>query len=57
MSWPDLTFSIDVLVSGTGKDREGILTVDGQRLPYSVPRSMGGKGVGALFTITIAIRR
>ncbi len=44
---PDLTFTISAAVSGHGRDREGVISVDDQRVRYSVPASMGGKGVGA----------
>jgi peroxiredoxin-like protein len=43
----DLSYFVEATTAGTGKDREGRLTVDGQSLPYSVPANMGGKGVGA----------
>jgi len=43
----DLSFTIDAVVHGTGKEREGTITVGGQMIRYSVPDSMGGKGVGA----------
>lgn len=44
---PDLDFFIDATIRGAGKDREGVISVDGHSLPFSVPASMGGKGVGA----------
>ncbi len=43
----DLEFFIKASVSGSGKDREGIIFADDQEIRYSVPASMGGKGVGA----------
>lgn len=43
----DLDFSIKASVSGSSKDREGLIFVDDQEVRYSVPASMGGKGVGA----------
>jgi peroxiredoxin-like protein len=43
----DLEFSITATISGIGKDREGVISVDGQELRFSAPASMGGKGVGA----------
>lgn len=43
----DLSFTIDAVVHGTGKEREGTITADGERIRYSVPAAMGGKGVGA----------
>ncbi len=44
---PDLSFFIDATVRGAGKDREGVISVDGQSVRFSGPASMGGKGVGA----------
>ena len=43
----DLSFFVDATVRGTGRDREGVITVDGHAIPFSVPASMNGKGVGA----------
>lgn len=43
----DLNFFIESTISGSGKDREGVISVDGQEVRYSGPASMGGKGVGA----------
>ncbi len=43
----DLSFFIGATAQGAGKEREGVITVDGRTLPFSVPASMGGKGVGA----------
>ena len=43
----DLSFEISATTSGVGREREGIITVDGQNVRYSAPASMGGKGVGA----------
>ncbi len=42
----DLSFTIDALVHGSGKDREGAITANGETIRYSVPATMGGKGVG-----------
>lgn len=42
----DLSFTIYAVVHGTGKDREGSITADGETIRYSVPAKMGGKGVG-----------
>ncbi|RIV21696.1 hypothetical protein D2Q93_10515 [Alicyclobacillaceae bacterium I2511] len=42
----DLSFSIHAQWSGTGKQGEGTVYLDGQDLIYSAPSSMGGKGVG-----------
>jgi len=42
----DLSFFIEATTSGSGKDREGVISVDGQEVRYSAPASMGGKGVG-----------
>ena len=44
---PDLDFFIDATARGSGKDREGIISVDGESVRFSAPASMGGKGVGA----------
>ena len=44
---PDLDFYIDATARGTGKDREGTVSVDGHSVRFSVPASMGGKGAGA----------
>ena len=44
---PDLSFFIDATAQGNGKDREGVITVDGQSVRFSAPASMGGKGLGA----------
>ncbi len=43
----DLSFFIDATARGTGKDREGVISVDGQSVRFSAPASMGGKGAGA----------
>lgn len=43
----DLTFTTDAVASGVGRERQGSITVDGERIRYSVPAAMGGKGVGA----------
>lgn len=43
----DLSFTIDAVVHGTGKDREGTITAGGEMIRYSAPAAMGGKGVGA----------
>jgi len=44
---PDLNFFIEATARGTGKDREGVISVDGHSVRFSAPSSMGGKGVGA----------
>ncbi len=44
---PDLDFFIEATAHGEGKDREGVITVDGHQVRFSAPGSMGGKGVGA----------
>ena len=43
----DLSFFITATVKGTGKDREGVISVDGHSIRFSAPASMGGKGAGA----------
>jgi hypothetical protein len=43
----DLSFLADATAKGAGKDREGVISVDGHSVRFSVPGSMGGKGVGA----------
>jgi len=43
----DLSFFIDATTKGAGKDREGVISVDGHSVRFSAPGSMGGKGVGA----------
>ncbi len=43
----DLTFTIQSKASGEGRDREGVISVDGHSIRFSAPGSMGGKGVGA----------
>ncbi len=43
----DLSFFVKATAAGSGKDREGIIAVDGLEVRYSSPGSMGGKGVGA----------
>lgn len=43
----DLDFTIDAVVHGTGKDREGTITAGDEVIHYSAPEEMGGKGVGA----------
>ena len=43
----DLSFFIKATTKGSGKDREGVIAVDGVEVRYSAPGSMGGKGVGA----------
>ena len=43
----DLSFFMSATASGTGKDREGVITVDGAEVRFSAPGCMGGKGVGA----------
>ena len=44
---PDLDFFIEATARGTGKDREGHISVDGHSVRFSAPASLGGKGVGA----------
>ncbi len=44
---PDLSFTIHAVIAGVGRDAEGTILVDGERVRYSAPSSMGGKGVGA----------
>lgn len=43
----DLDFFIEATTRGSGKDREGVIFVDGREVRFSAPASMGGKGVGA----------
>jgi hypothetical protein len=43
----DLSFFIDATAKGSGKDSEGVISVDGQSVRFSAPASMGGKGAGA----------
>lgn len=43
----DLSFFITATVKGIGKDREGVISVDGHSIRFSAPASMGGKGAGA----------
>ena len=43
----DLSFFVDATAQGFGKDREGVISVDGHKVRFSAPASMGGKGVGA----------
>ena len=43
----DLSFFIHATATGGGKDREGVIFVDGHSVRFSAPGSMGGKGVGA----------
>jgi len=43
----DLSFFVDATAKGTGKDREGVISVDGHSVRFSTPASMGGKGAGA----------
>ncbi len=43
----DLTFFVDARATGAGKEREGVITVDGHSIRFSVPAAMGGKGAGA----------
>ena len=43
----DLSFFLNATAKGSGKDREGTITVDGLEIRYSTPGSMGGRGVGA----------
>ncbi len=43
----DLSFFMKATAKGSGKDREGVIAVDGVEVRYSAPESMGGKGVGA----------
>ena len=42
-----LSFFVEATARGSGAEREGSLAVDGHEIRYSVPASMGGKGVGA----------
>ncbi len=42
----DLTFTIRAEWAGSGGEGEGTLNTGGQRLRYSAPANMGGKGVG-----------
>ena len=44
---PDLSFYVETTAQGKAREREGLLVVDGHEIRYSVPGSMGGKGVGA----------
>jgi peroxiredoxin-like protein len=43
----DLSSLIKAKANGSGKDREGVIAVDGLEVRYSAPGPMGGKGVGA----------
>ena len=43
----DLSFFVEATTNGSGKEREGVISIDGQEVRYSAPASMGGKGVGA----------
>ncbi len=43
----DLVFVTDAVAAGQRRDREGTITVDGERIHYAAPAAMGGKGVGA----------
>jgi osmotically inducible protein OsmC len=42
----DLSFSIRAEWAGSGRGGEGVLETGGDRVRYSAPSSMGGKGVG-----------
>jgi len=43
----DLTFASEATWSGTGKKGEGKITIGQETVSYSVPVSMGGKGMGS----------
>lgn len=43
----DVHFTIDAVVRGTGKDREGMIIAGDEKIRYSAPAPMGGKGTGA----------
>ncbi len=43
----DLVFHVNAEWAGVGKEGEGSMQIGDQRLPYSAPANMGGKGVGA----------
>lgn len=42
----DLTFEADVQWEGRGREGRGTVATGGQRLAYSAPASMGGRGTG-----------
>lgn len=42
----DLHFKLEAEWSGSGKNGEGTLIINSQKLLYSAPENMGGKGVG-----------
>lgn len=43
----DLTFEADVQWQGRGREGRGTVATGGQRLAYSAPGSMGGRGTGS----------
>lgn len=43
----NLSFTIDAIVHGAGKDCEGTITAGSEVIRYSAPATMGGKGIGA----------
>lgn len=43
----DLTFAADVHWEGRGREGRGTVATGGQRLVYSAPASMGGRGTGS----------
>lgn len=42
----ELAFSVDLKWQGTGREGEGTAQMSEERVHYSAPASMGGKGVG-----------
>lgn len=43
----DVHFTIDAVVNGTGRELEGMIFAGDEKIRYSAPESMGGKGTGA----------
>lgn len=43
----EIIFEITAAIAGSGRTAEGTLSVDGERIVYSEPAPMGGKGAGA----------
>jgi peroxiredoxin-like protein len=43
----DLSYAISAVGRGTGREREGTISVDGHTVTFSAPANMGGKGSGA----------
>ncbi len=39
----DLRFEVEAVIEGSGRDREGVIRVDGHEVGYSIPAAMAGR--------------